>query len=164
MNLNGKQFLKTKIIKELTAKHRYFGREDLRAFLSSQNISIQQKTLNRYLAEFGKEGLLYGAGRGWYSSISLSFELDVRPVKKIGEVLKKKYPLLSFSVWSTEQIKSYVHHMLTKFVIFVYSDRDAMSSIHDFLKDSGYVVWLNPRGNEACKFTVETKTVVIRTR
>lgn len=162
MNANVKDLFKSEIIKKLTVGRRYFRREELRALLSSRGLSIQPKTLNRYLVEFNKEGCLYSAGRGWYSSIASSFELDERPVKKISDILKKKYPLLSFSVWSTEQIKSHAHHMLTKFVVFVYTERDAMFGIYDFLKDSGYAVWLNPRGNEARKFTVEAKTIVIR--
>jgi len=34
--------------------------------------------------------------------------------------------------------------------------------VYDFLKDSGYDVWLNPRGNDARKFIIGEKTVVIR--
>lgn len=77
-------------------------------------------------------------------------------------MLEKKYPLLSFSIWSTEQLKSFAHHILSQFVMFVYADRDAMSGIFDFLRDIGYDAWLNPRGNDTQKFSVGKKTVVIR--
>jgi hypothetical protein len=107
-------------------------------------------------------GILYGAGRGWYSFVRQPFKLGPQPVKKIVSPLEKKYPLLSFSVWSTEQLRSFAHHMLTRFVTFVYTPRDAMSGIYDFLKDSGYDVWLNPRGNDARKFSIGKRTVVIR--
>jgi len=162
MSTNFKNLLKDKIIKKLTAGHCYFSHEQLCALLSSQHLCVQPHTLNRYLWEFCKQGVLYSCGRGWYSSIRQPFELDLRPVKKTIELLKKKYPLLSFSLWSTEQLKSYAHHMLTKFVTFVYTDRDAMPGVSDFLKDSGYIVWLNPRGNDTDKFTIEAKTIVIR--
>jgi len=101
-------------------------------------------------------------GRGWYSFIKQPFKLEQRPVKKIVTMLKKKYPLLSFSVWSTEQLKLFAHHMLARFATIVYVDRDAMSGIYDFLKDAGYDVWLNPRGNDARKFSIGEKTIVIR--
>lgn len=52
--------------------------------------------------------------------------------------------------------------MLSRFVMFVYVNRDAMSGIYDFLKDFEYDAWLNPRGNDAQKFSVGKKTVVIR--
>ena len=157
-----KDLLKNEITKKLKEKRRYFSREEVCNLISEGRSSIHARTLNSYLVEFNKEGILYGAGRGWYSFIKQSFELERRPVKKIVATLEKKYPLLSFSVWSTEQLKSFAHHMLARFAAFVYADRDAMSGIYDFLKDSGYDVWLNPRGNDARKFSIGEKTVVIR--
>lgn len=157
-----KDLLKNEIARKLKERRRYFSREEICNLISEGRSSIQARTLNRYLVEFNKEGILYGAGRGWYSLIKQSFELERRPVKKIVTTLEKKYPLLSFSVWSTEQLKSFAHHMLARFAAFVYVDRDAMSGIYDFLKDSGYDVWLNPRGNDARKFSIGEKTVVIR--
>ena len=153
-----KDLLKNEIEKKLKGKRRYFNREDLCDFIPEGHSG----TLNRYLVDFNKDGILYGAGRGWYSFVKQSFKLDRQPVKKIVSPLEKKYPLLSFSVWSTEQVKSFAHHMLTRFVTFVYVDRDAISGIYDFLKDSSYDVWLNPRGNDVRKFSIGEKTVVIR--
>lgn len=157
-NTDFRDLLKNEIEKKLKGHQRYFSREDLRNLVPGVSLG----TFNKYLVDFGKEGILRGAGRGWYSFVKQPFELDQRPVKKIIAALKKKYPLLSFSVWSTEQLKSFVHHMLARFVTFVYVDRDAMSGVYDFLKDSGYDVWLNPRGNDARKFSIGGKTVVIR--
>ena len=157
-----KDSLRNEIIKRLKANQRYFSRGELCKLLFKDYSFIQPRTLNRYLAEFNKEGILYGAGRGWYSFIKQPFELEQQPVKKIVATLDKKYPLLSFSVWSTEQLKSFAHHMLTRFAAFVYTNRDTMSGIYDFLKDAGYDVWLNPRGNDARKFSIGVKTIVIR--
>lgn len=159
---NFKGLLRNEIAKKLKENRRYFSREDLRNFVCDDCSSVHLGTLNRYLVDFNKEGILYGAGRGWYSFVKQLFELDRQPVKKIIATIEKKYPLLSFSVWSTEQLKSFAHHMLARFVIFVYADRDVMSGIYDFLKDTGYEVWLNPRGNDARKFSIRAKTIVIR--
>jgi hypothetical protein len=157
-----KNLLRNEIIKMMNENRRYFSRQELYDLLSKGRSPILSSTLNRYLGDLNKEGILYGAGRGWYSFINQSFELERLPVKKIAKALEKKYPLLSFSVWSTEQLKSFAHHMLARFVMFVYVDRDAMSGIYDFLKDAGYDTWLNPRGNDAQKFSIGEKTVVIR--
>ena len=157
-NMDFKDLLKNEIEKKLKGNRRYFSREDLRNLIPG----VRSGTLNRYLVDFNKEGILYGSGRGWYSFVKQSFELDRQPVKKMVSPLEKKYPLLSFSVWSTAQLKSFAHHMLTRFVTFVYVDRDAISGIYDFLKDSGYDVWLNPRGNDVRKFSIGEKTIVIR--
>jgi len=157
-NTDFKDLLKNEIEKKLKGHQQYFSREDLRNLVPDVHLG----TFNKYLVDFGKEGILFGAGRGWYSFIKQSFELDQRPVKKIIVAMEKKYPLLSFSVWSTEQLRSFAHHMLARFVTFVYVDRDAMGGVYDFLKDTGYDVWLNPRGNDARKFSIGEKTVVVR--
>lgn len=157
-NRNLKDLLKHEIDKKLKGRQQYFSREDLRDIVPDVRIG----TLNKYLVDFGNEGILRGAGRGWYSFIKQPFELDQRPVEKMIAAMERKYPLLSFSVWSTEQLKSFAHHMLSRFVTFIYVHRDAMSGVYDFLKDSGYDVWLNPRGNDARKFIIGEKTVVIR--
>jgi len=159
---NFKDLLRNEIAKKLKENRRYFSREDLCNLVCDGCSSVHLGTLNRYLVDFNKEGILYGAGRGWYSFVKQLFELDRQPVKKIIATIEKKYPLLSFSVWSTEQLKSFTHHMLARFVIFVYADRDVMNGIYDFLKDTGYEVWLNPRGNDARKFSIRPKTIVIR--
>jgi hypothetical protein len=157
-NADFKDLLKNEIEKKQKGHQQYFSREDLRNLVPE----VRLGTFNKYLVDFGKEGILYGAGRGWYSFIKQAFELDCEPVKKIIAAIEKKYTLLSFSVWSTEQLKSFAHHMLVRFVTFVYVDRDVMGGVYDFLKDSGYGVWLNPRGNDARKFSIGKKTVVIR--
>ena len=87
-----KDLLKNEIEKKLKGHQQYFGREDLRNLVPE----IHLGTFNKYLVDFGKEGILYGAGRGWYSFIKQSFELDRVPVKKIIAAMEKKYPLLSF--------------------------------------------------------------------
>ncbi|MFZ4441253.1 MAG: DUF6577 family protein [Syntrophales bacterium] len=163
MNKTGlKNLLRNEIIKMMNENRRYFSRQELYDLVCKGHSPILSSTLNRYLVDFNKEGVLYGAGRGWYSFIKQSFELERLPVKKITTTLGEKYPLLSFSVWSTEQLKSFAHHLLARFVMFVYVDRDAMSGVYDFLKDAGYDTWLNPRGNDAQKFSIGEKTVVIR--
>jgi hypothetical protein len=156
--INFKNLLKKEIEKKLEGNRQYFSREDLCKLIPEGRLD----TLNRYLVDFNKDGILYGAGRGWYSFVKQLFELDRQPIKKIVTAIEKKYPRLSFSIWSTEQLKSFAHHMLARFVTFVYLDRDAMGGVYDFLRDSGYDVWLNPRGNDARKFSVGEKTVVIR--
>lgn len=157
-NTDFRDLLKNEIEKKLRSHQRYFSREDLRNLVPG----VRLGTFNKYLVDFGKEGILHGAGRGWYSFVKQPFELDQWPVKKIIAAMEKKYPLLSFSVWSTEQLRSFVHHMLARFVTFVYVDRDCLAGVYDFLKDFGYDVWLNPRGNDARKFSIGEKTVVIR--
>ena len=110
------------------------------------------------------EGLIHDAGRGWYSRIAEPLILDTAPVKKIITKIKKAFPLLDFSCWSTEQINPYMHHLLGKSVAFVYMDRDLMPAVYEELQSwQGYKVYLDPSSDEVKKtFRIEEKTIVIR--
>lgn len=147
---------------KLIGKQKYFSLEDVRSMLPLRYSSLKQATLNHYLVELIKQGNVYGAGRGWYSVIAQPFEADRTAVHGLITLIRKKYPLLTFSSWSTEQLKTHMHHMLSKFVTFLFTDRDSMTSVYDFLKDAGYDAWLNPRGKDAGRFVIGKKTVVIR--
>lgn len=123
---------------------------------------VQPATLNRYLVEFLRAGLLHDAGRGWYSSLATPFTLNREPVSSLVQLLNQTFPLVEFSCWSTEQIKGAMHHLLSRFVTFVNVEADSMESVWEHLRDAGWDAWLNPRGAEAARFTVRERTVVVR--
>lgn len=134
----------------------------MRGELAKAGTVIKPATLNRYLVEFVEAGLLFHAGRGWYSRVATPFELDITSVKPLADDLAKAFPLISFSCWSTEQVKRAMHHLLARFVTFVHVEQDAVASVSEHLRDAGWDVWLNPRGVEAGRFTVRERTVVVR--
>lgn len=157
-----KSFLRDVCLPDLKAKYAYFNLETLRAYLDGQRVPWNAATLNRYMTELTAGGFVFDAGRGWYSALAEPFVLDAAPVQELIELLKKRFPLLDFSCWSTRQISSYGHHLLAKFVTFVHTERDAMESVHEFLREAGFDSHLNPRGENARKFTIRDRTVVIR--
>jgi len=110
-----------------------------------------------------KDQIIYEAGKGWYSTIKGEFKLNTKPVEKITHLIRKKFPLLEFSCWSTEQIKNYFHHLPSQFITFVYTDKDFLQSLKDFLTESGYIVYLNPRKREVEKYVeLDKKAVILR--
>lgn len=48
------------------------------------------------------------------------------------------------------------------FAAFIHTERDAMSSVADRLRDNGYDIQLNLRGAAAQQFAIRERTVVIR--
>lgn len=145
------------LVKQYIKKRRYFSLDAI-----ARDLGFERLLIRDYLLDLKKENILYGAGRGWYSTFARPFELDVEPVQEMVDIIKKKFPLLKFSCWSTRQINRFTHHMLGKYVTLVYMDWDAMPVVYDFLKDAGHDVWLNPRGKEAERFSVRENTVVLR--
>lgn len=163
--LDLKKYLLSGQFLQLLSRRKYFSLKDIRKVLSVRYPDMTRGTLSRYMFELTKMKVVYNAGRGWYSAIDSPFEVDRECIKEIVDLLAKKYPLLVFSCWSTEQVKSYVHHMLSKFVTFIYTDWDSMVPVGDFLESRGYEVWVNPRGKDIGRFHVtKEKTVVILPR
>lgn len=68
-----------KIIKFLRSIHygnrEFFGSE----YNKLRKVKISEKSFNRYLVDWKKEGLIYSAGRGWYSDIPEEFVLYTEP-------------------------------------------------------------------------------------
>lgn len=159
-----KNSLQTILLPALKETSPYFDLDAIRTQLDEAGEEVSSTTLKIYLSQFMSEGLIYDAGRGWYSRISQPFKIDTAPVKKLINKIKKAFPLLDFSCWSTEQINPYMHHLLGKSVTFVYMDRDLMPAVYEELQGwQQYKVYLDPSSVEAKKtFRVEENTIVIR--
>ena len=135
----------------------------MKKYFAEINIKYKKDSLNKTIYRLKKERIIYEAGRGWYSTIKKEFVLHTKSVEKIIKLIKKKFPLLEFSCWSTEQIKSYFHHLPSKFVTFVYVDKDFLQSLKDLLTDNGYNVYLNPTKSETAKYVeLNKRTIILR--
>jgi hypothetical protein len=108
--------------------------------------------LREYLSSFMRGGVIHDAGRGWYSRIAELCALNEKPVARLSKEVAKAFPLLDFTCWSTEQLRSYGHLLLARFAAFIHTERDAMSSVAARLRDNDYDIHLNPRGAAAQQF------------
>ena len=157
-----KQVLRVECLSALGSQSKYYSVETVKVWLNRRKLQCPPATLNRYFHEFTRAGLVFAAGRGWYSTLATPFTLNREPVDGLIQELKKKFPLLDFSCWSTEQISGAMHHLLSRFVVFVHVETDARESVWQHLRDTGWDAWLNPRGAEAARFAVRERTVVVR--
>jgi len=141
----------------------YFHINDLKRYFTEKGIKFEEDTLKKYLYLLKKNKVIYPAGRGWYSNIQKEFELNIESTEKIIKLIKDKFPLLEFSCWSTEQLKGFFHHLPTQFVIFIYTDKDFLQSVKDFLIENDYNVYLNPHKIEVEKFVeLKPQTIILR--
>ena len=158
-----KQYLMSGQFLSALPGRKYFSLEELYAKLSRKCPDLKKAQLSRRMFDLVKNGKIYGAGRGWYSLIENPLEPEREHVQEIVDLLAPKYPRLDFSCWSTKHIRSFMHHLLAKFVIFVYTQWEAMEPMGDLLESEGYKVWVNPHGKDIDRFHVNMeKTVVIR--
>ncbi|MCF6270993.1 MAG: hypothetical protein L3J41_14870 [Melioribacteraceae bacterium] len=150
------------IINSLKKQKSYFNYDEISVLLKNKNIQLTNSTIKTYLHSFTKNEVIFNAGKGWYSSIEKQFQLNKEPIKDIIKTINEKYPLLTFSAWSTEQLNPFTHHILSKFVSFIYVDLDFIKIIADFLRESGYNVFEKPTKSEIEKqFKIVNKTVII---
>ena len=152
-----KQVLRDECLPALTARAAYFSMTDVRDWLRHRKIVCPPALLREYLSEFMRKGVIHDAGRGWYSRLAQPCVLDAKPVARLVREVEKAFPLLDFTCWSTEQVRSYGHHLLARFATFVHTERDAMSSVSEWFRDAGYDVHLNPRGAAARQFVIRER-------
>lgn len=159
-----KQVLREDCLPALARQAAYFSVADVRDWLRQRNLTCPPALLREYLSAFMRGGVIHDAGRGWYSRIAEPCALNEKPVARLSKEVAKVFPLLDFTCWSTEQLRSYGHLLLARFAAFIHTERDAMSSVAERLRDNGYDIHLNPRGAAARQFAIRERTVVIRPR
>ena len=162
MNSTSSKSKLLEIINSLKKQKTYFNYDEIITLIHKNNIQLANPSIKIYLHSFTKNEIIFNAGKGWYSSMDKPFQLNKEPIKKIIQALNRKFPLLTFSVWSTEQLNPFTHHIFSKFVTFIYVDLDFIKIIADFLRESGYNVYEKPTKSEIEKqFKIVNKTVII---
>ena len=160
---DAKSVLRDHILAELGRRNPYISLDAIRAELTARRLEVETDTLQRYLHEFGAAGFIHDAGRGWYSTLAQRLVLDRAHIAPVVTLIEQAYPLLTFAVWSTQQINPWMHHLLGKFVTFVYVEKDAVGAVWELLKEKGYDAHRDPTKKEATKnFAVHDNTIVIR--
>lgn len=134
------------------------------AYVKQFESRLTESSFNRYLNLWEKTGLIFSAGRNWYSDLPKEFELYTEPVSGLTELLQEKIPLLQTRVWSTRQISSYYHHLPGKFFYFIYVDRYSMRELSESLRKtiSDSIILLNPGKTELETFSPQNNNYIIR--
>jgi hypothetical protein len=164
MKRQGTKFtLVDSVLPRLLGASDYVSFARISATLRAAGAEFSADTLRRYLSEATGSGLIFDAGRAWYSRLVEPFVLDTKPLAPLLKLIKKEFPLLDISAWSTAQINPYAQHLLSTHTTFLYAETDALPSLAETLEDRGWKVYLNPTPSEAeQRFRPADKTVVLR--
>lgn len=146
---------------EYSGMYKYFRLRDFKEYLKKRKIKFSLKNLKSYLYILKKQGVIHSAGRGWYSVIKKELILDTKAVERIVTIIKKEFPEIKFSCWSTEQLKEFFHHVPFVFLIFVYTEKDFLVYLKELLEDKEFNVYENPLKKEAEKFLSQKENTVI---
>ncbi len=148
----------SRILGKARTKHRYVSL----AWVRVRMPEVLPNTLRGYLSEAMANGEIHSAGRGWYSPLAERAVLDQKPTESLLELLAKRFPLLPHAVWSTAQINPWLEHTLGKETLLVNAPSDAVVDVAAFLRQSGWIVVVNPTKKSGAEFVPGDKQVVVR--
>jgi hypothetical protein len=149
------------VLGRLKAEKAYFPVEAIQTAANEAELSIKDSSLKTYLSEAVNQGLVFDAGRGWYSGHSKRVALDPKAVARLVRTVEKAFPLLEFSAWSTSQINPWMHHLLAQPVAFLNAPGEALESIGDKLQAEGWEVAVNPPASTAAKLVRPGERMVV---
>jgi hypothetical protein len=166
--LDGKHYLADELLPKLFGPNRhYIDLATVQRTIEAEALVYEDATINRYLHEWTREGRIHDAGRGWYSNLphALNPNQETPPLPELEKLLKKKFPLLEFTVWSTRQLTTFFHHYAARHATFLMVDRDAIDTVADVLSKAGHHVAIHPLGEAAKNFALtQDETIILRPR
>lgn len=166
--LEGKHYLADELLPKLFSPNRhYIDLATVQRTIEAEALVYEDATINRYLHKWTREGRIHDAGRGWYSNLPHAFNcnLETPPLPELEKLLKKKFPWLEFTVWSTRQLTVFFHHYAARHATFLMVDRDAMDTVAEALLKAGHHVVIHPLGDAAKNFALtQDETIVLRPR
>lgn len=133
----------------------------LRKKLQLEKRKIPSSSLHVTLYRLVESKVVFDAGRGWYSTIATPFTAQHESIREIVKRVEKRFPQLQFSIWSTEQLQPFAHHLMGRFTTFLYTETDAISSIAEFLQSQQQTVYPNPKQSEVKKYVSGTSRRII---
>jgi len=139
----------------------YLSLSQINSFLSDQGFSYSKETIKKYVHQLKQSEVIFSAGRGFYSKIKDEFQPTPNDLNELIELIKTKYPLLTFSVWSTKLLAPFFHHTQNQFYIFLYADKDSLIFLRDFLIENNFTAYLNPSTNDK-NIVLHNNTVILR--
>jgi len=139
----------------------YLSLEQLNSFLSDQGHSYSKETIKKYVHNLKQSEVIFTAGRGFYSKIKNEFQPTPNDLNELIELIKTKYPLLTFSIWSTKLLSPFFHHTQNQFYIFLYADKDSLIFLRDYLIENNFKAYLNPSVNDK-NIVLQNNTVILR--
>ena len=142
---------------------KYTSVNGLRKRLGKTKKKILSTSLYTTLYRLVGSKTLFDAGRGWYSTIPTPFKPQYDSVKAIAEHVEKQFPQLQFSIWSSEQLQPFAHHLMSRFTTFLYTESDAIVPVTEFLQKQRHTVYPNPKQTEVEKFVIASdRRVIVR--
>ena len=154
-----------KRLRDFISNKNYTSLKQINAFLEERDYKYSTETIQKYLKKLKDEGVIYSAGRGYYSTLKNTFQINHAEYSTLITQIKNKYPLLEFSLWSTKMLASQFQHMQNSFYTFIHAEKDALEILRDYLSENGNLVFLNPNKRELGKnIILKNNAIILRSK
>ncbi|WP_203257073.1 DUF6577 family protein [Hyunsoonleella ulvae] len=124
---------------------------------------VKKNTVNWRIYKLLEKGIIQRIGRGKYrlGRHKRFAPLINKAIKDLYAILKKEYPYLDISIWSTEWVSQWMLHVpgINKIIIEV--EKGAEESVFYFLSDIRKNIFINPTRDILDKYTDENKDQII---
>jgi hypothetical protein len=136
---------------------------DIYSFFSKTQPNIKRATVNWRIYRLVQQGLFQRIGRGLYTfgrerqffpSLSKNYQI-------VSSILKKQFPLISYSVWYTNSLMELSHHIPAVDFFLVEVERDAIDSVFHILKETNKNTFKKPSKDMMEDFILDFKNAVI---
>jgi biotin operon repressor len=149
-------------LKVFVTSRKYVSLRQINSFLKELGYNYSRETIQKYIRQLKKEKVLYSAGRGFYSTNQNQFTINPAEFQDLIDLIKKRYSLLEFSLWSTKMLTPLFHHMQNQFYTFIYADINSLPYLRDLLTEKNFRVYLNPSKNDIKKNPLLINSIILR--
>lgn len=135
-------------ILEYAKSHKHFNRCEIFTYLSDK-MPISKATLSWYLNVLTQKRLLARIGHGVYTVADKNIFAPnpSEETKKVFSFLNENFPFANFCIYEGNIISPLQHHLSQNNIIYIETNREAIETIFNLLKDNGKTVYLKPDKN-----------------
>ena len=134
------------LIMEYSSQTTIFGLEELWSWISAI-AKYSRNTVMCLVSRMVYAGDLIRVARGVYASASDKTIFKAEPSKeeiKLFEELRNRFPFAPFCIYNGSVLIPLQHHLSCNNITYVETDRNAVESVFNFIRESSDRVWLMP--------------------
>lgn len=133
-------------IKNYFESNKTLSKEELTGLLRKDFSSWSDNTLNAYLYNLKKEGIINNLSRGIYTKGKIeTFNPKINPkLKKIAARIQKTYPFINYCVWDSSWLNDLMRHQPFKHFAIVEVEKMAAEQVFNDLNNNFPNVYINP--------------------
>lgn len=135
-----------KQIKNYFEINKTISKEDLRKAIKIDFPNWSDNTINAYLYQLKKQGIINSLSRGVYTlgDIEIFTPLISEQLKKIAKQIQKSYPFISYCVWNSVWLNDLMRHQPFKNCTIVEVEKVATEQVFNELTSSFSNIFINP--------------------